>query len=88
MTFESGTIGLPRTIGTPPSTTCNNYRNRVSYGSSTTCYDGGDHIYVAGGVVTVTRGSYIEGSGHRRPGCSLGDISSQASAYYLRPAFR
>ena len=74
-TFESGIIGLPRTIGIPPATTCNNYRNRVFINNSTTCYDGGDHVYVAGGVVTVTRGSYIDGVG----------IGTQAAAWEIYP---
>ncbi len=30
---------------------------------TTTCYDGGDRIYVAGGVVTVTRVGWIEAGG-------------------------
>lgn len=76
ITFESGAIGLPRTVDTPPTTICNNYRNRTLVSSGvTTCYDGGDHIYVAGGVVTVTRGSYIEGVG----------IGTQATAWEIYP---
>jgi uncharacterized repeat protein (TIGR01451 family) len=63
MVFESSNINLPRIDGvTPPTTTCTNYRNKVLVpgGPSITCYDGGDHIYVAGGAVTVTRASWIE----------------------------
>jgi uncharacterized repeat protein (TIGR01451 family)/fimbrial isopeptide formation D2 family protein len=62
MAFESANIALPRTA-TPPTTTCNNYRNGTAVGTSTTCYDGRDHIYVAGGVVTVTRVGWIEERG-------------------------
>ncbi|MFI5294154.1 MAG: C25 family cysteine peptidase [Thermodesulfovibrionales bacterium] len=62
MVFESANIALPRTA-TPPATTCTNYRNGTLIGTSTTCYDGKDRIYVAGGTVTVTRVSYIEERG-------------------------
>jgi len=60
--FESANIALPRT-GNPPATTCDNYRNSVSVGTSTTCYDGSDRIYAAGGVVTVARVGWVEERG-------------------------
>jgi len=66
--FDSANMVLPRSgnPGTPPSTTCT-YTATLSgtvvrTGTSTTCYDGRDRIYVAGGVVTVTRVSWIEGT--------------------------
>ena len=67
ISFESANISLPRT-GTAGST-CTNSRTGTVVGSpatpptSPTCYDGRDHIYVAGGVVTVTRVGWIEERG-------------------------
>ena len=43
--------------------------------ATTTCYDGGDRIYVAGGVVTVTRVGWIEGVG----------VGDQATAWEIYP---
>ena len=65
MAFESGNISLPRTATPPTGSTCTNYRNGtvVASPASPTCYDGKDHIYVAGGTVTVTRVGWIEERG-------------------------
>ena len=53
---------------------------------TTTCYDGGDRIYVAGGVVTVTRASWIEARRSRQPVGGVGDLPRQATAHDLHPA--
>ena len=58
--LESANIAIPRTS----STTCDTYRNGTLIAAgTTTCYDGGDRIYVAGGAVTVTRAAWIEEQG-------------------------
>ena len=62
LVFESANIGDPRTS----STTCERTATeRLITAGTTTCYDGGDRIYVAGGVVTVTRAGWIEDAGRR-----------------------
>ena len=66
LVLECRDINIPRdnAVPNPPTSTCNNYRNDVLFAAATTtCYDGGDRIYVAGGVVTVTRVGWIEERG-------------------------
>ena len=65
LVLEGRNINIPRTTRRrPPTSTCDNYRNNVLVAAATTrCYDGRDRLYVAGGVVTVTRVGWIEERG-------------------------
>ena len=61
LVFESANVVIPRTA----STTCNTYRNGTLITTgATTCYDGGDRIYVAGGR---SRSPARPGSSRRAP---------------------
>ena len=85
LVFESANVVIPRTS----ATTCDTYRNGTLITTgTTTCYDGGDRIYVAGGAVTVTRAAWIEVAGRHDPGGRLGDLPGQAPAHDLRPSLR
>jgi uncharacterized repeat protein (TIGR01451 family) len=66
LVFEGRNIAIPRdnAAPNPPTSTCDNYRNDALVAAGTTmCYDGRDRLYVAGGVVTVTRVGWIEERG-------------------------
>jgi LPXTG-site transpeptidase (sortase) family protein len=53
LTFESGNILVPRAVGA----TCSSMNPN---GASTACYDGRDHLYVAGGAVSVAEAFWPE----------------------------
>ncbi len=75
----------------PPATQCGTYSatlyraggtSTVIRGgtNSTTCYDGGDRIYVAGGVVTVTRVGWLDENAARG-----GTVGVQGAAWEIYP---
>ena len=96
LVFDSALMTLPRwnTYPTPPpsppATTCNStatlYRANgtttvlVNRTAQTTCYDGGDHLYVAGGVVTVTRVGWLDENAARG-----GTVGVQGTAWEIYP---
>ena len=66
LVLEGRNINIPRNNAAPnpPTSTCDNYRNNAPFALGTTmCYDGRDRIYVAGGIVTITRVGWIEERG-------------------------
>ena len=69
-------IPLP-TVALTPGTGCS---------PTASCYyDGGDHIYVAGGAVTVTRASWIEGvgAGNQATAWEIYPVKPQLTTYVL-----
>lgn len=96
LVFDSALMTLPRwntypnPPPQPPATTCNStatlYRANgtstvlVNRTAQTTCYDGGDHLYVAGGVVTVTRVGWLDELAARG-----GTVGVQGTAWEIYP---
>ncbi len=71
--FESNNFTIPRST----QAACN---------TSTTCvYDGGDRLYVAGGVVTVTRSGWIQsvGAGNQSVAWEIYPVKPQLTTYIL-----
>jgi uncharacterized repeat protein (TIGR01451 family) len=100
LVFESSNIALPRwnTYPTPPpsppTTTCGYtatlYRaggssTVIRSGTGTTCYEGGDRIYTAGGAVTVARVGWNEARGVGVQGAAweIYPVKPQLTTYIL-----
>jgi uncharacterized repeat protein (TIGR01451 family) len=85
--FESGTITLPRTATPPSGSTCTKERNGAAVTTTPNqpyvCYDGRDHIYTAGGPVTVTRVGWNEARGVGVQGAAweIYPVKPQLTAY-------
>ena len=82
LVFESANLVIPRTA----ASTCNIYRNGTLIASNTTtCYDGGDRIYAAGGTITVTRAGGREDrwAGNQADAWEVYPVKPQLTTYVL-----
>ncbi|HYM59424.1 MAG TPA: hypothetical protein VEZ11_00885, partial [Thermoanaerobaculia bacterium] len=83
-------LATPGSIKTFESSNVPNIRNAASTCAGQTnpgnrCYDGGDHIYVAGGPVTVTRAVWMEarGAGNQGDAWEIYPVKPQLTTYVL-----
>jgi len=87
---EIYTLATPGSIKVFESSNVPNIRNSASTCAGQTnpgnrCYDGGDHIFVAGGPVTVTRAVWMEarGAGNQGDAWEIYPVKPQLTTYVL-----
>jgi sorbitol-specific phosphotransferase system component IIA len=87
---ETYTLATPGTIKVFESSNVPNVRNSASTCAGQTnpgnrCYDGGDHIFIAGGPVTVTRAVWMEarGAGNQGDAWEIYPVKPQLTTYVL-----
>ncbi len=87
---ETYTLATPGTIKIFESSNVPNIRNPASTCAGQTnpgnrCYDGGDHIFIAGGPVTVTRAVWMEarGAGNQGDAWEIYPVKPQLTTYVV-----